>query len=456
MTELKKGKLAVEDSSNFNKVGDGSMRKNNIKSQANALLALSAAGILATFPFQHTFGGGLLFAAFSAATIGGLADSFAISALFGNPLRVAWPSWMGTRIIAKNRERLIGELSDMVEKELLTVDAIKETLEELNLADVVVRYLREHGGEENAKELAVKLVADLLGKVDAEQLALGIEAFTKERAGTIQIADLIADVAEWSVKNGYDDRIITFGAEQLARLAGTPQFGELIEKFAAAAIKSYEGDKFRRRLVDFTAGMNAHAISSKVQAWIVQFLSELGQADHPQRVVLRGKIIDLVKKLREDEALRQKVEAGKHQLLQAAHGNLKLDEFLAVRLERIRDKLTEAQGMSNDDSVSQPLMWLRAQLNKGMARLASDRSLQTSLDVMMKRGLLSWITQKHAMIGSLVREKLGAFSEKDLIELVQDKAGKDLQYIRLNGMLVGSFVGIVLYCATFWIGGGGS
>src|SRR5690606_7949307 len=140
-------------------------------------------------------------------------------------------------------------------------------------------------------------------------------------------------------------------------------------------------------------------------------------------VVLRGKIIDLVKRLREDEALRQKVEAGKHKLLQAAGGKLKLDEFLAIRLERIREKLTEGRGWSNDDSGSPPIKWLRAQLDKAMDRLATDGSLQASLDAVMKRGLLSWITQKHAMIGLLVREKLGAFSEKDLIDLVQEKAG---------------------------------
>lgn len=417
------------------------------------LLALSAAGILAAFPFQHTFGGGLLFAACSAATIGGLADSFAISALFGNPLKVRWPSWMGTHIIARNRERLIGELVDMVEKELLTVEAIQETLDELNLAEVVVRYLTEHGGAESTKELAEKLAADLLGRADAEELAAGIQAFLMNRADTVQIADLIADVAEWSVKNGYDDRIITFTAGQFAKLAATPQFGELIERFAAAAIRSYEGDKFRRRMVDFTAGLNAHAISAKVQSFFVQFLKELEQEDHPHRAQLRGKIQELVRRLREDEALRQKVELVKQRLLAAADGKLKLGEYLSARLETLRSKLLEQDDPEEGGSESKPVVWLRGQLDRLIGRLDDDQELQTSVDRMIKRGLMSWISQKHAMIGVMVKEKLSAFSEDDLIDLVKEKAGKDLQYIRLNGMLVGSFVGIILYFVTFWIGG---
>lgn len=427
--------------------------RNNIKRQANALLALSAIGILAAFPFQHTLIGGLLFAACSAATIGGLADSFAISALFGNPLRVKWPVWMGTHIIARNRDRLIGELSDMVEKELLTVETIRDTLDELNLSEVIIRYLTEHDGSAKTKELGAKLAGDLIGKVNAEELAIAIQSFLKDRAGSLRIADLIADVAEWSVKNGYDDRVITFFTGQFAKIAGTVQFRGLIEKFVAAAIRSYEGDKFRRRLVDFTAGLNAQAISVQAQFWIVAFLTGLEKEDHPQRQVLREKIADLVIRLRGDEELRGKVEAGKEKLLAVAGDKLKLDDFLAARLESLREKLLHGSGM-NGEAESKPLAWLRGQLDKAVMRLQSDAGLQAVLDGMLKRSLLSWISQKHAMIGVMVREKLGSFSEAALIDLVKDKAGKDLQYIRLNGMIVGSFVGILLYIATFWIGGG--
>ncbi|MHA6485038.1 DUF445 domain-containing protein [Paenibacillus sp. strain BS8-2] len=427
------------------------MGRKNIRKQANWLLALSAAGILAAFPFQHTFGGGLLFAACSAAMIGGLADSFAISALFGNPLLIKWPAWMGTHIIARNRERLIGELSDMVEKELLTVETIRETLEELNLAEVVIRYLTEHEGSDKTKELVTRLAADMLGNVNAEELAQTIQSFLKDRSGSIRTADLIADVAEWSVKHGYDDRAISFFAGQLARLAETPQFGALIEKFAGAAIRSYEGDKFRRRLVDFTAGLNAQAISMKVQSWIVAFLKQMEEEDHPQRTALRGRIAELVVRLREDQELIRKVEAGKDKLLETAGDKLKLGEFLSDRLTSLQMSLLQ---MGEGENMSVPLQWLRSQLDKSINRLETDEELQYALDGMLKRGLLSWISQKHAMIGVMIREKLSSFSEADLIDLVKDKAGKDLQYIRLNGMIVGSFVGVILYCATFWIGGG--
>ncbi|MNW70493.1 hypothetical protein D3C74_498360 [compost metagenome] len=71
----------------------------------------------------------------------------------------------------------------------------------------------------------------------------------------------------------------------------------------------------------------------------------------------------------------------------------------------------------------------------------------------MKSTLLKWVEQKHSYIGKVVADKLSTFSEEELIELVKDKAGRDLQYIRINGIGVGALIGALLYVATFWIGG---
>ena len=240
-----------------------------IRTKANLILMTAAAGILLSFPFQHTFVGALLFAAFSAATIGGLADSFAISALFGNPLGISWPRWMGTHIISRNRERLIRELAEMVENELLTVSMIRETLSEHSLGKALLRYLNESGGAEDIQAISQRLAGDLIGKIDTEELASGIERFLLEHADMLQVSDLIADIGDWTIRNGYDERILSYLLEQSIKIAGTEEFRKLIEQLAETAIKAYEGDKFRRRLVDYSAGLHAAAISSKLQAWLV-------------------------------------------------------------------------------------------------------------------------------------------------------------------------------------------
>ncbi|WP_168121696.1 DUF445 domain-containing protein [Paenibacillus sp. HB172176] len=421
----------------------------SIRTKANIILFVAAAGILASFPFQHTFIGGLLFAAFSAATIGGLADSFAISALFGNPLRIRWPEWMGTHIIARNRERLIRELAEMVEHELLTVSMIRETLPEHSLGQALLEYLNDNGGAEAIHAIAQRLAGDLMARVDTEEVARGLERFLQEHADMLQISDLIADIGDWTIRNGYDEQIIRFLLEQSVHIVGTKDFRRLIEQLADTAIKAYEGDKFRRRLVDYSAGLNATAISEKLQVWLIQFLEQFKDASHPQHMRLKEQLLLFIQRLREDEELRKRMEDGKLSLLKSLEGKLKLDEWLKNRLNALRELAEKGEG--HEEGTSLP--WLREQLDYGFRQLNEKPQLAEALDRKLKSAILDWVERKHSAIGGIVQDQLQQYSEAELIQLVQEKAGKDLQYIRLNGMIVGMLVGILFYLLTFWIGG---
>ncbi|MBH5317051.1 DUF445 domain-containing protein [Paenibacillus sp. GSMTC-2017] len=430
------------------------MEKWSIRKKANGFLILSAIGILAAFPFQHTIVGGLLFAAFSAGTIGGLADTFAINALFGDPLRIKWPRWMGTHIISRNRERLIGELVDMVESELLTVASIRETLEDHDLATVIVRYLKEHGGADDLHIISQKLTSELLGKVDAEELASGIHRFLVERGDALQVSDILADIADWTIRKGYDDRMTTFIIHQFVKLIKSNQFRMIIEQLVQSAIRSYEGDKFRRRLVDFTAGLNANSISGRVQDWLVRFLEQVACEEHPQRVKFKEMLLSFTERLRTDDELRFRIESGKIALIHTIKDNVGLNHFLRKRIEALREGLLViASERSSEHSKIQSIHWLREWIDKGIHQLSERSDLKSELDRSIKNMLMSWVQEKHAFIGQTVKEKLNAFSEEEFGQLVKEKAGKDLQYIRLNGMIVGAAVGTLLYTLTFWIGG---
>ncbi|MCR2804842.1 DUF445 domain-containing protein [Paenibacillus soyae] len=429
------------------------MGKWSVRKRANALLGLSAVGILAAFPFQHTFWGGFGFALFSAGTIGGLADSFAIGALYGDPLRIKWPRWMGTHIIARNRQRLIGELVDMVEKDLLTVASIRETLEEHDLGQVLAGYMTSGKGNEETRAIAQKLLAMLLAKADPEQLAAGLQRFIADHGQSLRLSDLLADIGEWSIRNRYDDKAISFILQPFVQLVKSASFKLVIEQVAQSAIRSYEGEKFRRRLVNYTGGLNAASISGKVQDWLSAFLQNLAEEGHPHREKLKAMIAEFVRRLRDDEELREQVERGKTKALEALKERARLDEFLRKQLGRFHAALTGPGSGGETVPGAGVFRWLDTELEHGLQKLNNDSQLQRSLDGGIKSLLLSWIEEKHAWIGRLVREKLESYSEAELISLVKEKAGRDLQYIRLNGMIVGSFAGVMLYLLTFWIRG---
>ncbi|MEK3882768.1 DUF445 domain-containing protein [Paenibacillus sp. PL2-23] len=429
------------------------MGKWSVRKQANVLLGLSAAGILAAFPFQHTFWGGLAFGLFSAGTIGGLADSFAIGALYGDPLRIKWPRWMGTHIIARNRQRLISELVDMVERDLLTVASIQSTLREHHLGKVLALYLNSEKGKSEAHAMTQKLAAMLLAKADPEQLGAGLKRFIGDHGHTLRLSDLLADIGDWSIRNGYDGKALSFVLQPFVQLVQSTSFRLVMEGIIGSAIRAYEGEKFRRRLVDYTAGLSAGLISAKVQNWLAEFLSSLAEEGHPQREKVKAMLADFVRRLREDEGLRDRIESMKGKVLQELEQRVNLEEWVRQGLERLQTAILPNAGDEAERQDSPPFRWLARELDEALGALRHNEGLQRRLDDGIQSVLLSWIEEKHAWIGRLVREKLESYSEAELIALVKEKAGRDLQYIRLNGMLVGGLVGVILYLLTFWIRG---
>lgn len=424
------------------------MNNFSIKKKADAALLFSAIGILVAFPFHDTFAGGLFFSLFSAATIGGLADSFAVSALFGNPLRIKWPVWMGTNIISRNRERLIGELVKMVQNDLLTIPNIRERLDEYNIADVLVTYLKQHGGEEGINDILQQVANDVITTIDLQELAKTVQTFLLEHADAIPVANIAADAGDWTIKNGYDDRIIEFMIPELIKIVKSAAFGSVVDQIVNSAIRSYEGDKFRRKLIDFTAGLEAANLSGRLQDWLVSFLEKFHSEDHPQRKQLKAFIAGFVARLRTDEQLRDRIEAGKETLLAAVKDDLKLDVYIQRGLESLRQAAAE-----NAEGQLARYPWIREKLREGIAYMEGNGELLSRIDQYVKTTLLKWMEQKHSYIGKIVTDKLNSFSEEELTELVKEKAGRDLQYIRINGIGVGALIGVILHLATFWIGG---
>ncbi|UVI31375.1 DUF445 domain-containing protein [Paenibacillus spongiae] len=421
------------------------MKKENVKSFADASLVASFLGTLAAFPFQHSFIGGLFFSGFSAATIGGIADTFAVSALFRHPLRIPWPRFMGTRIIPRNRDRLVNELVSMVQHELLSIPNIQRKLDHYHVAGLLMTYLKERGGEQDMERLAQRFVSDIIHTVDVREMAESLQNFLLDQAGELQISDLLADIGEWTISNGYDDKLIEFFVHELVRLVQTDEFREMAERIINSAIETYENGRSNRKFVNSMAGISGDNLSQMVQEKLSLFLLEMLSPEHPNHLKLKEQAASIVQRLRSDEALRARVEKAKLTLLSFLREQLDLGTYLEKFAQVYRQKIAQQP----DDAV---FPWLAPSIHALIGKLDKNEAAVDRLDALIKKNVLGWIENKHDSIGKLVRDGLNAFSEEALLQFVHDKAGRDLQFIRLNGTFVGGLIGIILYLATFWIG----
>ncbi|SDO87617.1 Uncharacterized membrane-anchored protein YjiN, DUF445 family [Paenibacillus sp. yr247] len=415
------------------------MFKLSTKTAADSLIAFSFIGSIATYPFQQHLWGQYCFIGFSAATVGGLADSFAVSALFRNPLGIKWPEKMGTRIISKNRERFLRELVNMVQNELLTVESLREKLNNYRFTEVILTYLNYHGGKGDVGSILQRLASDILTKMDLPEMVKSVESFILEHAGAIQMSDIIADIGEWSIRHRYDERILHFLTDELIKIIKSQEFRSILEELIEAVLHSYESGSWRKKAVNNIMGIKADSYSGKVQSWLADQLENFRSPSHPFRKQLSNWIGAIIIQLRKDELLRYRVEQMKLNLIHSFQKRIELDAVLQEWLEGYR------QVAAASEIGEIPFPWLNSMLDEGLHKLQDDSVKLDQLDRWFKDKAMIWIEEEHDQIGQFVWEKLNAFTEQELVRYIEDKAGKDLQYIRLNGTVVGALVGIILF-----------
>jgi len=424
--------------------------KISLKKVVNGSILIAFIGMIICFPFQHYFIGGLLFAACSAATIGGLADSFAVRALFGQPLHIRWPQWMGTNIIARNRERLIKELVDMVELELLSPDMIVKQLKNYKAAQAVISYITSEQGELALKELAARLLSDLLKVSSPAVISLSLKRLVNQGLHSTRPTAIVGVFITWLIREQYDAKLARELAKQLKQFIQQESVKQFVYEFIATALRSYENNKKGRQFVNGIAGLNAEELTNKIMSIAADTLTAIEEGDHPLLDKLRETLQQLVQSWDKDE----KQEVIWNERFRKLAATMLGGALTPITIEKAIQVVVHQLDIANDSQQKALLkQWLEQQIDKFIARISVQSDMHEQINQSIVSSLTTFIERNHSYIGKLVRSKLEEFDEQQLIELVEEKAGKDLQYIRLNGTLVGSLIGVLLYLVQTLIGG---
>lgn len=139
-----------------------------------------------------------------AALVGGIADWFAITALFKEPLGFSWH----TALIPKNREKVIEAVSNMVEGELLSYKFIESKVEEIHIVNLLISYVENNNTKNSIAKLIEKYGQDILAKFDTNKIAEYIEEFLKDKLKNVDISLKIKKVFDWAIQNGEYERFL--------------------------------------------------------------------------------------------------------------------------------------------------------------------------------------------------------------------------------------------------------
>ena len=413
------------------------------KYKATCILIIVTIGYLVSLPFHKTFWGGLISSGFCASMIGGFADWYGITALFRKPLGIKYK----TEIVPKNREKIFDGLSDMVSEQLLTKEYIKILLKDYDISKLIIKFSAEKKVEKNLKLFLNLIIEEGLNGIDENEIeSLSINV-VKNNIERIDINKLLFSAVDISIKNGYDDKLINFFLEEIYIYMESESFKALLITLIDETKVSYEKGMARRAIVnglvlETIMNLSSEKLADLVKEKIIVYMKQLENPQNEERIKLKGFIALKIDELKDNNDIKEKIEAFKVKQIEA----LNIHNYITSTFISLKEKGFKEEGISKKLIVE-----AENQIEALKDEFNENEIMQHKVDLYLKDSLYKLVDNFHHNIGKLVRENLSKYSNEMLVDLIEDKAGNDLQLIRINGSVVGGLVGIAFFLITYAI-----
>jgi uncharacterized membrane-anchored protein YjiN (DUF445 family) len=396
-----------------------------IKLAATALLVFTAALFLVARHYEPTHWAWGYVASFAAAaTVGGLADWYAVVALFRRPLGLPIPH---TAIIPRNHLRIADTLGEFIETNFLAPEPVEKRLGEVDFAALVADWLVEPERAAALADFVLRLLPQTLGAIEQS----GLKGFLGKRIMTelerVELAPLAAGLLSAVTEKGRHQRLLDelLGAlekvltdeETLAALR------ERIRKELPALFNLYRADAYLlRKIVASTSGFIQDARADR---------------RHPLRVEFDSFVTGFIEQLRSSQDFARRAERLKRDLL----ARPEITAIAEGAWESLRTFL-EQDSRAPDSQIRRQLEAMLVDIG---GQLARDPAIRAEINRGMVRVLADFVQSQKSGVGRFIADQVKAWDIDMLIGRIELTVGRDLQYIRFNGALIGGLAGLALH-----------
>jgi uncharacterized membrane-anchored protein YjiN (DUF445 family) len=406
---------------NLNQPGAAGM-----KAAATGLLLVMAALFALTRALQpHHPWLGFVKAFAEAAMVGGLADWFAVTALFRHPLGLPIPH---TAIIPRNKDRIGDALANFINENFLVPSVVARRMRGIDLAGAAGRFLRAPASEEAKSRIrqgASRLIADIFDSLDDERLGGIFKGAIASRLRSMEISPLLGHALASAINEDRHVPMLEASIRWMARAldANEPLIREMVKKKANWVLK--------------LAGLDAK-LADAILDGLRKLTAEMStDPAHPVRVKVEEALAQLANDLQTRPETRERVEAMKEQLLDNRSVNLWLDTIWQKGREAI------VRAARNPDAAMAGK--LGEVLNSMGATLEKDARIRTAINRFVRRAAAGMAASYGSSIVKLVSETIRSWDARTVTARLESAVGRDLQYIRINGTIVGGLVGLAIY-----------
>lgn len=400
---------------------------------ASFSLVVMGSGFVITSLFQDSMIGTILQGGFEAGLVGGLADWFAVTALFRHPMNLPIPH---TALLTKNRQKLTRGIVSMLENKWLTKTSITDKMKQIHLAEKIFLIIEKELHSDSVKRGITAVIEQAIHHINIKKIASFIEKEIKNYLYSTRTNSLIESAINQVLAHNYDEKALNY---ILMKAKGWAEKDSVRHELGSAAIKAIdriELDGFLQFAVrSFMNVVDENKLGGIIQDFILRGIAGLQENDNKNRQALLEQIRIELKKVHENTTFIKELEDWKEQLI--------VNWDSAEQITKILQQMQQQSLLSIKDGefVDKHLLPFLTRL---LNNTKENPVHMAAIENWLQKQVVQFVEANHSKIGKLVQENLDTLDDQTLISMIENGAGKDLQWIRVNGAICGFILGLLL------------
>lgn len=413
--------------------------KNKSKYIANISLGVMGIGFFSTLPFSDTLALKILQGGFEGGFVGAVADWFAVTALFRHPLGLKIPH---TALLPNNRDKLTNALLNVAQNELLNKESIIEKTKKVHVTNIALAKIEAELEKESTKKYLKHALVLLSKEIEKEK----IEAITKNSLGdfitNIDTKKIVSSLIDKSIESKYDEKIYTVVFNLIEKKISDREVKDKITEFVIKTIeKKAENNLFKFALKPLVS-VGRDKLTKTIDRAIDDILADLKDENSDNRKNILSYIQKELHNLKDNQSFLTELENKKNSFVEGEQ----FDKLNGQIADTIVNKINS---LIEDDAFidNKVLPFIKNIFNK----VKNNQELIDKIENGIKNAFGQLIDNNHAQIGNLIKENVDKLSIDELTDMMENKIGKELSWIRVNGAICGFLVGLVLCCIKIFI-----
>jgi len=405
---------------------------NRMKRLALLLLLLAAATFIVTLFLPPGFWVSGVKAIAEAAMVGALADWFAVVALFR---RVPVPFISRhTAIIPRNKDRIGENLGRFVQEKFLDTDSLLNLIRRHDPSNLLAQWLNAPGNADRIGRHLLQVMRGFLDLTDDARIQTFMRRAVHRAIDKVDLSQTSAMVLESLTKNNRHQALLDAAIEQLLKLLHKPATREFIAMQLVRWLKREHPIKAKMLPTEWLGEHSAELVANAVDSLLDDVALDQG---HELRLGFNRAVEKLIVKLQNDPEMAERAEEIKGWLKEDASFNRYIGELWNDMRNWLKADLS-----SDDSRVQEKVRGAALWLGE---TLAADPALRDSMNQHLEQAARSVAPEFASFLTRHISDTVKSWDARDMSQQIELNIGKDLQFIRINGTLVGGTIGLILY-----------